>query len=390
MAVINGPGIRVKMLPIADVSAILPPHHRVGISQDGGFAVDNEANPWTQCLRLYDQNPIPFQVPLIPGFNRNGIPNIVFDHDSQRFCGVRGNTLINGSTVNRWVILDSGGRFYSEPAYNQFVFDTHFVNIVVPSFGRFWGIVNVGDVNTGPFTCAENDTIQQELTKCLWNDTGGLTVSMVLGENLLQVCHAQDLGGTQAVYLISIPVFSLGSAFGHVPLHDFGSAFRDVPDIGQPFATTTKILGDASNPFTDTGFGRNYTFQQSADGQIVICCVGGNQAGTQLEVATGLTDYSGTTNPPVMDVNIGGQAYTPVHPLSFTLGGNPHDLSGGGALRAMSIVGGMLMSIVSYESPTPAHILFVSGLSIPFSTLTMYRYDTLNWKRSLLYGEGAG
>jgi hypothetical protein len=387
MPVVNGPGIPVKMIPIADVSAILPPANKIGISQDGGYAVDNTVGAWVKCLDMYNAAQVNFDVPLIAGFNRNGIPNIVFDHDSRRWCGVKNSGL---GIPTEWVILKGDGRFYSEPAFNNFVFSTHFVNIVCPAFGRFWGIVDLGDVNSGPFSLAENDLIGQETTKFLWNAVGGLNVSMILGENLLQVCYPQNTGGTQKVYLLSINDFSFGSAFGRVPLADVGAMYSDVPPIGQPFATTTKILGDGSNPFTDTGFGRNYCFQQSQDGQIVISGVGGNQTGTSLEIASGLTDYTNTANPPEMDVNVGGQAYTPVHPLSFTLDGSPHDISAGATLRAMSIVGGMLMTIVRYDSPAPAHILFVSGFSIPFSTLTMFRYDTLNWKRSMQYGVGNG
>lgn len=379
----NAGGQSVFMTPIADVTATFPFGHFTVPTADGFWIVDANAANISKAMRLYDQKIANFSPALPLAYYRNSITKLIYDPRTDRFCGLTGG---GGGNPNTWDIFNGSGSKLRGAYFSGKTINTEVFDVAVPCGGKFFGIIETDSANLGP-QCYSDDGAN--LTNWLWQQSGGFTLGCILGENYLQLNYPG--AGNQLVYWLCANDFYFGD-FGFVPnpIPDF---FGDFPLIKGPLQTDIKEAAYSSQPWNDGTAFRNYTFQQTGDGKIFIAAVG--QSGTNLTPITGTntsgTDYSAMSFPPPFDVALGGSRYTPIFPKTFTFNGSPYDMGSAGqsVVRTMAMTGGMLFAVVSVNGPG-ATVIFASGFDIPFAEIGLFQYDTLNWKRSLVYGKGAG
>lgn len=358
----------IPLIPIADVSAFLPPADAVGISVDGSLAYDRIASPIANFYDIARQEPGSFAIPADIFSNyRNYIYQIAINRPTQTILSEVG---FGGPNNTRQFAVSAydGSRTGVLPGLSNVYNNTEKV------LAAFFGLNN--DIyGVIPFSSTNNSSLLYDrlgnlVLTALWPGGAGYNNLTLVPPN----CFV-TLNGNPAVINLFTNTF-------YETFADFHP--RDTTTAVFPLLTS---LSAYNAPLDSVGPTINYNFQNWR-GRLSVGAVGDNGSGSSVNCLLGLTDPSQTPDYPGFDLQIGLNLVVPTFPLAWSLKGTTYSFgtsypTDNGVLRALTIVGDDLYAIVRYNLPTPSHLLLQGALI----SLNLYRTGTLNWHRSMTYGD---
>lgn len=404
------------MTPLADVTANISPSSAVRLDISGRWACLVDASRIVGALDLTDGATIAaftFTTEIVgstvEGFDldpyRNNIPNLLWDENSQRFCGYVGvvpatnNPLSNAPAFQicgkdgaaQFVPKFSGKKYGASPTENITVLSANngsFIGFVTAGWGDFegkpvifGGILDNGDISSQPIQSPAPENLYT-----IFIDGDPVTslpsysYSIVLCQNTTggnqQACHCYNAGTTISnEIMINITEIQF-------PYNNELRGVHNFPGWGLPIWTDQNIDDPV---MTNVGPEYNVNFQSAFINSMTICAWDG-PGGTGLDPTTGLPVHGGSYPAP-FDVDIGpGQYFSPLCPPTFNFNGVQYTLVDDSQILAMTILNGNLSTLATYSTTgggsANATLLMIGGIY----NLTILKSDTLNWKMSLTYG----
>jgi hypothetical protein len=359
----------IPMVPVADVSAILPPGSRLSATPDGRYVFQIDRGPGIPFVMEMDTlRKITFTTqgnadPYTNAFMRNFIPNLFFDCLSQRFVGI----MPPGPLFNRFRLADKNGAttYYDYPLSSQLINDEG-IAAAVPLEGVIFGFVEFNGFQppTSVFWVREiSGTVIQAPA------FAGFHGFTIFGSNDPAISH----GLLRVTKTPSDPQNAINFFRARPDLGYLGETFPDINDPLFPVKTNLSAYGGI---FDDQGQFNNYNFINWRNKLFVSI----NQVTIDPILGIPLTP----------NINIGPNSFTPAFPLSFHLAGHTYsfgfDEGNPGTYRYGAAIGDSLYVIADMAETdgvlgNHSNVLFTTGLA----ELSLIQQDTLNWKRSLNY-----
>lgn len=330
---------------------------------------------------------------------RNNIPIVLWDENSQRFCGYVGQAQSNNNPLanaGAYQICDKAGNALFIPKFSQMNYgdgspptqgiayisanNGSFIGLVTDwgnSAVLFGGILDNGQISRQPVAnCryANDDPLPNPISYSY----GIVVASTVFGNQQALLCYNEGQGETlEAVMRITEIEFPFNSEI---------RGQHAIPAFGPPTTTNEEMDGQVLSNLSTYNLNFQYVFVNS----LSICAWDG-PGGTSIDKTTGLPDHTLSSFPVPYDINIAGQYYTPLFPTEFNFNGTMYSFGGtDGVIRGMTIMNGNIIALAEYPNGiggSPGLLMMVGGIY----DLTILKSDTLNWKMSLTYGmQGPG